>query len=79
MLVGQNILTIIQYLILYMYSFLFFFFCKFHLAGWGRWVVTIALFISNVSGISSQGQISERGYWTDLFLYVPLCLHLPFT
>ena len=62
MLVGQNILTIIQYLILYMYSFLsfFFFFCKFHLAGRGRWVVTIALFISNVSRISSQGQISEE-------------------
>ena len=68
MLVGQNILTIItitQYLILYMYSFLsfflsFFFFCKFHLAGRGRWVVTIALFISNVSGVSSQGQISEE-------------------
>lgn len=61
MLVGQNILTIIQYLILYMYSFLsFFFFCKFHLAGRGRWVVTIALFISNVGGISSQGQISEQ-------------------
>ena len=67
MLVGQNILTIItitQYLILYMYSFLsfflFFFFCKFHLAGRGRWVVTTALFISNVSGVSSQGQISEE-------------------
>ena len=68
MLVGQNILTIItitQYLILYMYCFLsfflsFFFFCKFHLAGRGRWVVTIALFISNVSGVSSQGQISEE-------------------